>query len=163
VRYFAENAAIGAEEGEPPILSVQSFVYYLRLLEGYQLFALLFLVAAISGFQCWRRKLLTDGAFVATALGGGWFVLTLLRTKDPRFPMPLLALVAVVCGAALAAWRPSRGALVCKTALLFLLGFQAYAANFGIRWLPEEVVIARGYQGTLRWDWNLYLQHYFHI
>jgi 4-amino-4-deoxy-L-arabinose transferase-like glycosyltransferase len=163
VRYFAENAAIGAEEGEPPVLSLQSFVYYLRLLEGYQLFALLSAVAAIAAYQCWRRRLLTDGAFVASALGGGWLVLTLLRTKDPRFSMPLLALVAVVCGAALAAWRPSRGALACKTVLLVLLGVQAYAANFGIRWLPDAVVIARGYQGTLRWDWNLYLQHYFNI
>jgi hypothetical protein len=25
------------------------------------------------------------------------------------------------------------------------------------------VVLAAGYQGSLRWDWNLYLQHYFHI
>jgi hypothetical protein len=40
---------------------------------------------------------------------------------------------------------------------------QAYAANFGISWLPQEIVLVRGYQGALRWDWNLYLQHYFHI
>jgi hypothetical protein len=35
--------------------------------------------------------------------------------------------------------------------------------NFGIPWLPQEVILAEGYQGSLRWDWNLYLQHYFHI
>jgi hypothetical protein len=29
--------------------------------------------------------------------------------------------------------------------------------------LPQEVVIAKGYQGSVRWDWNLYLQNLFHI
>jgi len=32
-----------------------------------------------------------------------------------------------------------------------------------VKWLPQELVLARGYSGGLRWDWNLYLQHYFHI
>ena len=41
-RYFFENAQIGAREGEPPVISFQSFIYYLRLLEGYQFFAILF-------------------------------------------------------------------------------------------------------------------------
>src|SRR5262249_7815221 len=36
-RYFSENMRVGAAEGEPPVLSFQSLIYYLRLLEGYQL------------------------------------------------------------------------------------------------------------------------------
>jgi hypothetical protein len=44
-----------------------------------------------------------------------------------------------------------------------VLCLQAYAANFGVAWLPQEVVLARGYSGSLRWDWNFSLQHYFHI
>jgi hypothetical protein len=46
---------------------------------------------------------------------------------------------------------------------LVVLCVQAYAINFGISWLPQDVVLAEGYQGSLRWDWNLYLQHYFNI
>jgi hypothetical protein len=47
--------------------------------------------------------------------------------------------------------------------LVAVLCFQAYAANFGISWLPKRVVLLPGYQGTMRWDWNLYLQDYFGI
>src|SRR5262249_45007277 len=44
-----------------------------------------------------------------------------------------------------------------------LLGFQAYAANFGVSWLPKQIILARGYQGSLRWDWQLFSQDYFGI
>jgi hypothetical protein len=53
--------------------------------------------------------------------------------------------------------------IAAKTAVVLLLVVQAFAIDFGIPWLPQQVVLARGYQGSLRWDWNLYLQHYFHI
>ena len=183
VRYFAENSRIGTREGEPPVLSFQSLIYYIRLLEGYQLFGVLFVVVICSFFFVWRRKLLRDGAFLHASIAGGWLAMTLLRTKDPRFTMPLLGLLAVVAGAWLGSSdlfgrrtcprssesrevpQPSRSwAVAClKWGLLGLLGVQAYAANFGISRLPEQVVLARGYQGSLAWDWNLYLQDYFQI
>ena len=162
-RYFLDNAATGAEEGEPPVLSLQSFIYYLRLLEGYQLFALLTVIAGIAAHQVWKRKLMRDGGFLLAASAGGWLVLTLLRTKDPRFSMPLLGPIAVISGAWVASWERAWWPRAARGALVVLLLLQAYAANFGIAWLPEEVVLARGYQGSLSWNWNLYLQHYFHI
>ena len=47
--------------------------------------------------------------------------------------------------------------------LLVVLSFQAYLVNFGISWLPERIVLAEGYRGSLQWDWNLYTQDVFGI
>ena len=163
IRYFSENAEIGAIEGEPQAFSAQSLVYYLWLLEGYQLFGPLFLLLLIASFFVLRKKLLRDGNYLWGAIAGGWLVMTLLRTKDPRFTMPLLGLVAIVSGAWIQSWQERRMMKAAKAALVALLVFQAYLVNFGVHWLPQEVVLAQGYQGSLRWDWNLYLQHYFHI
>jgi len=163
VQHFAENARIGAREGEPPVLSFQSFIYYLRLLEGYQLFGVLFLFFAVSAFFVLRRKILSDGTFLVAAVAGGWLAMTLLRTKDPRFTMPLLGLLAVLPGAWIQSWPRGWPGRAAKAALLCFLAAQAYMTNFGIRRLPRQVIIARGYQGSLAWDWNLYSQDYFHV
>jgi len=162
-RYFFENTSIGALEGEPLVFSFQSLIYYLRLLEGYQLFGILFLVLALSVVFVSKRGLLRDGTFLLAAVCGGWAAMTLLRTKDPRFTMPLLGPLLIVAGAWLHSWGRSWWARALRAGLVVTLCFQAYAANFGVRWLPQEVVLARGYSGSVRWDWNLYLQHYFHI
>jgi Dolichyl-phosphate-mannose-protein mannosyltransferase len=163
VSYFAENAAIGAREGEPPVFSFQSLIYYIRLLEGYQLFAPLFLLLLISSILVWRKGLLHDAKFLVIAIAGGWLAMTLLRTKDPRFTMPLLGLLAIFPAAWLASWGRAWISRTARIALVALLFFQAYLINFGVSWLPAEVIIMPGYQGSLRWDWNLYIQHYFHI
>ncbi len=162
VRYFGENAAIGAREGEPPVFSFQSLIYYLRLLEGYQLFGILFGLLIVSVLFAWRRKLLRDTGFFFTTIVGAWLIMTLLRTKDPRFTLPLLGPLMIICGAWLQSWAGARARLL-QAGLVAILCFQVYAANFGVRWLPEDLVLVRGYSGSLRWDWNLYLQHYFHI
>lgn len=161
--YFTDNMRIGALEGEPPVLSFQSLIYYFRLLVGYQVLGVLALVFILAAAAVWRKKLLRDGTFLLAALAGGWLLMTLLRTKDPRFTMPLLGLTAVVCGAWIQSWKSTWRAALARSALVIVLAVQAYAVNFGISWLPEEVVLARGYQGSLRWDWNFFLQHYFHI
>ena len=163
MRYFPENARIGAIEGEPPVLSFQSFIYYVRLLEGYQLFAPLSLLLAVSSISVLRRGLLRDARFLIVAVAGAWLALTLIRTKDPRFTMPLLGLLSIIPAAWIQSWRKSRASTAAKALMLSVLSFQAYAINFGVSWLPKKVVLAEGFQGSLRWDWNLYLQDYFDI
>jgi hypothetical protein len=162
-RYFPVNAQTGALEGEPPVLSMQSFVYYVRLLEGYQFFAILFVLFLVSLLLTFKRKLILHGLFLSIAVAGAWLALTLIRTKDPRFSMPLLGLLLIVPGAWMHSWRRTWPLCASKILLISVLMLQAYAINFGISWLPQEVILAEGYQGSLRWDWNLYLQHYFHI
>ncbi len=163
IRYFSENSQIGAREGEPPVLSFQSLIYYLRLLEGYQLFGLLFCLFLLSCFFVWKNRGMKDGMLWAASIMGGWLAMTALRTKDPRFTLPLLGPMMVVAGTWVQSWGAGWKPRVARAALLIVLCVQAYAINFGIRWLPQEVVLAEGYHGSLRWDWNLYLQNYFHI
>jgi hypothetical protein len=160
-RYYSENSRIGIREGEPPVFSLQSFIYYLRLLEGYQFFAILFTLLLLACFFVWKKKLLREQGILVTAIIGGWFAMTLLQTKDPRFTMPLLGLLAIISGAWIQSWGKSKFAAAAKIVLIGLLCIQAYAANFGISWLPSKIVLARGYQGSVRWDWNLYMQDYF--
>ncbi len=163
VRYIPENARIGEMEGEPPVFSFQSAIYYLRLLEGYQMFAVLFVLTALSLIVAGSRRLIRDSMVLGAALGGAWLLLTLIRTKDPRFTMPLLGMISIFPAAWLASWGRSRLAIAAKCILVSTLCLQAYAINFGIAWIPQKVVLAEGYQGSLRWDWNLYLQNYFDI
>ncbi len=161
IRFFGANASIGAREGEPPVFSLQSWIYYLRLLEGYQLFGLLFALVCIACIWVFRKKLLGDCGFLAVAILGGWFSMTLLRTKDARFTMPLLGLLAITGAAWIQSWKASWYARAAKVILVATLCFQSYATNFGVSWLPRRIVLAKGYQGSFRWDWNLYLQDFY--
>jgi 4-amino-4-deoxy-L-arabinose transferase-like glycosyltransferase len=163
IPYFSDNAQIGALEGEPPVLSFQSFIYYLRLLEGYQLYGLLFAVLAVGLVFVFSRRLFRAPAFWTVCIAGGWLAMTLLRTKDPRFTMPLLGPLLLAPGACLAEWGRTSSGRVVRAVVVAALVFQAYAINFGIAWLPQEVVLMRGYQGSLRWDWQLFAQNYFGI
>jgi 4-amino-4-deoxy-L-arabinose transferase-like glycosyltransferase len=163
IRYFRDNAQVGALEGEPRVFSLQSFIYYLRLLEGYQLYALLFLLLAGGLVFVISRRLLRDSVLWIALVAGGWFVMTLLRTKDPRFTMPLLAPLLLLPGAWVASWSSGRVGRVAQILLIGALAVQAYATNFGISWLPQQVILMPGYQGSLRWDWQLFSQHYFGI
>jgi hypothetical protein len=163
VRYFGENAKFGALEGEPPIFSFQSFIYYLRLLEGYQLFAILFVILCVACVAVWRKKLIREWNFLALTIAGGWLIMTLLRTKDPRFTLPLVGPLLIFSGTWIGSWNKTVRNRMVQVALIVLLGFQAYMSNFGISWLPKRAIILQGYQGSYRWDWNLYLQDYFDI
>lgn len=163
IRYFGENAKAGAMEGEPPVLSFQSLIYYLRLLEGYQLWAILFMLLCIACIVVWRKGLIGDGKYLAVSIAGGWLIMTLLRTKDPRFTMPLIGPLLIVPAIWIASWDKTRRNRILQTGLIGLLSFQMYMANFGVEWLPKRAVILRGYQGSFRWDWNFFLQDYFGI
>jgi 4-amino-4-deoxy-L-arabinose transferase-like glycosyltransferase len=159
IRYFRQNAQIGALEGEPPVFSFQSLIYYVRLLEGYQLYALLFLLLAGGLAFVISRSVLRDPALWVALVAGGWFAMTLLRTKDPRFTMPLLAPLLLIPAAWLASWSSGRLGRSAQVLVIAALIMQAYAINFGISWLPQQVIVMPGYQGSLRWDWQLFSQN----
>ena len=44
--------------------------------------------------------------------------------------------------------------------IVALLAFQHYLVSFGVRQLPQTVVLAKGVEGPLSWDWNVYTQQY---
>jgi 4-amino-4-deoxy-L-arabinose transferase-like glycosyltransferase len=163
IRYFRQNAQVGALEGEPPVFSFQSLIYYLRLLEGYQLYAVLFFLLAGGLIFAFSRSVLRDRGLWVTLVAGGWLVMTLLRTKDPRFTMPLLAPLLMIPGAWLASWSGARLGRFLQVLVLAVLILQMYATNFGVSWLPQQIILAQGYQGSLRWDWQVFSQDYFGI
>jgi 4-amino-4-deoxy-L-arabinose transferase-like glycosyltransferase len=157
--FLRANTLIGAAEGEPPVFSLDSLVYYLRLLEGEQLHGFFFL-AFVAGvvFAIGRR----DGAMVLLLLwvASGYVFLTLLRTKDPRFTLPYLPAVALLAVSWVRALRAGIGRQAGRFALVGLSVGHFALVSFGWSALPEQVLLAEGYQGSYSWDWRLYAQRY---
>jgi hypothetical protein len=90
-------------------------------------------------------------------IAGGWLALMFFQNKDPRSSAPLLPAVALISAQVF----QKKQALIAL--LIPFLLFQHYLVSFGIKQLPETVVLAKGVQGPLSWDWNLYTQVYFDL
>jgi 4-amino-4-deoxy-L-arabinose transferase-like glycosyltransferase len=148
------NTAGGVFEGDPDRLSFAALTFYVRALEGYQLFLPLF-VAFLAGAFTLLKHCNEKWLPIILWLVGGWLGLLLFQNKDPRYSAPLLAAVAVITAAAF------RDTKVLTGALLAFLIFQHYLVSFGIKELPESVVLMKGAEGQLSWHWNLYTQSYF--
>jgi 4-amino-4-deoxy-L-arabinose transferase-like glycosyltransferase len=154
--FFAINRAGGAAEGDPARFSLQSLVFYVRALEGYQLFLPLFILF-VAGVVFLMRRFSSAWIPIILWIAGGWCSLLLFQNKDPRYTVPLLPAVALISATALQKRRLGIAALAC------LLLFQHYLVSFGIPRLPERVVLLKGIEGPLSWDWNLYTQTYFQV
>jgi len=148
------NTAGGVFEGDPDRLSFAALVFYIRALEGYQLFLPLF-VAFLAGAFTLRKHYNEKWLPILLWLVGGWLGLLLFQNKDPRYSAPLLAAVAVITASAF------RNTKLLTGALLVFLVFQHYLVSFGIKSLPESVVLMKGAESQLSWHWNLYTQLYF--
>jgi hypothetical protein len=81
----------------------------------------------------------------------------LFQNKDPRYSAPLLPAAALIT----AQIFQRKEALI--AVLMPLLLFQHYLVSFGVSRLPPAVVLAKGLQGPLSWNWNLYTQSYFDL
>jgi 4-amino-4-deoxy-L-arabinose transferase-like glycosyltransferase len=147
------NTAGGITEGDPGVASWQSLVFYVRALEGYQIFLPLFILFLAGAVILFRRF---DPAWIPILLWllGGWAGLMLLRNKDPRYSAPLLPAVALIT--ALVAVRKESLAYV----LMVFLIAQHYLVSFGIATVPQTVILAEGIKGAESWNWNLYTQSY---
>ena len=154
--FLSLNAAGGAFEGDPDRFSLGALVFYLRALEGYQVFLPLFLAFVVGLAILWRQF---DEPWLPVLLSvlGGWLGLLLFQNKDPRYSAPLLPMVALI----MALSFRQRRILSCGLAIMLL--FQHYLVSFGVRGLPERVVLMRGADAQLRFDWNLYTQSYFDL
>ncbi len=153
---LAINNAGAISEGDPGRLSWQSIVFYVRVLEGYQLFLPMFL-AFLAGAYLLANNWESKWTPIVLWILGGWAGLLLFQNKDPRYTAPLLPAVALVT----CAWFHRREYL----ALIFIpiLLFEHYLVSFGIPQLPPAVVLLNGQAGPLPWNWNLYTQRYFNL
>jgi 4-amino-4-deoxy-L-arabinose transferase-like glycosyltransferase len=113
------GSGVAADEGDPPVWSVASLEYYARQLWfDYLRIPLLLLFAAgvvvlvLAWLQRRRRPETTIApaarwAPLGLSAASGLASLVLIANKDPRYLLPFMPIVAVVCGAALAALRPN--------------------------------------------------------
>lgn len=148
------NTAQSVFEGDPDRFSLEALVFYVRALEGSQLFLPLF-VAFIVGFALLLANFERRWTPVVLWIAGGWLGLLLFQNKDPRYTSPLLPAVALVTGMVFQRKKFLIGILIP------VLVFQHYLVSFGIPRLPAAMILAKGGNGTISYDWNVYTQHYF--
>jgi hypothetical protein len=154
--FFRLNTAGGISEGDPTRWSVQAIVFYVRALAGYQLFFPLF-VAFVAGVIKLGKSFDSRWIPIVLYIVGGWLGLMLLQNKDPRYSAPLLSGIALITVTAFERRRILTAVLLC------FLVVQHYMVSFGFDRIPERLVLVKGVEGPLSWDWNLYLQNYFNL
>lgn len=150
------NSTQSVSEGDPGRLTLQALIFYVRALEGYQLFLPLFLVF-IAGAVLLARGFRLEWMPIVLWIAGGWLGLMLFQNKDPRYTAPLLPAVALISVQVF-----ERKQILAAFLIPFLL-LQHYLVSFGAPGLPPRVVLARGVEGPLSWHWNLYTQTYFDL
>jgi len=113
------GAGVVADEGDPPVLSIASLAYYGQQLRADYLRAplvLLLVAGAVALLLAWTRRR-RDATTIAPArawtplllgVAGGFACLLLIANKDPRYLLPFMPPLAVVCGAWLALLRADR-------------------------------------------------------
>jgi 4-amino-4-deoxy-L-arabinose transferase-like glycosyltransferase len=139
--YRNNIAAAFQIEGDPPVLSAASLLYYFWTLVTHQLWVVPFLFF-VSGlvFLSRRAGALRTNRYPLFLIAGCLVAFTLVGNKDPRFTMPMLPAVAVVATYWIDGLRPvvrrSLGAvLAAYCAATFL------AVSFGTPLLPKDLFI----------------------
>jgi 4-amino-4-deoxy-L-arabinose transferase-like glycosyltransferase len=155
-QFLRQNTSDAIVEGDPNPISWQAVVYYVRALEGYQLFLPLF-AGFLAGLVLVLKRFDWNWIPIGLWIAGGWLGLMLFQNKDPRYSAPLLPAIALITA------RLVDRKQVWIAPLLVVLVFQHYAVTFGTRRIPARVVLLQGVQQTMSWNWNLYTQDYFEL
>ncbi|MBI5554767.1 MAG: hypothetical protein HY920_02795, partial [Elusimicrobia bacterium] len=94
IRYSIRFCGIGANEGDPVIFTLSSWLYYSKnlLLQVQPIFLVLFLLGLLIYLITWKRqnKLLFWWLLLP------YVILTLIRNKDERYTLPFLAAVSII-------------------------------------------------------------------
>jgi hypothetical protein len=139
---FTEAAAV--IEGDPPVVSPASVLWYAWNLLSNQLYLLPFLLFVCGVVLLFRRS---DAArrnlYPVLLIASCYVSFTLLVNKDSRYSEPMLVGVAVVATYWLDMLRPrfrrvAVGAVVAYGAVLF------YASSFGVGLLPQDAYVHLG-------------------
>jgi hypothetical protein len=147
----------GQNEGDPARFSLQAWLFYIRALEGSLLFLPLFVVF-LAGLLVLVRNWQTNfpkWTPIVLCVFGGWLGLLFLPNQDPRYAVAALPAVAVITAGLF------EGKTRARMALAAFLVLQHILVSFGIPQLPERVVLRKGPEAPVRYDWNLYTQSYF--
>src|SRR5262249_12369259 len=134
---LSTNIAQSINEGDPTRFSLGAVDFYIRALEGSQLFLPLF-IAFLAGLVLLVFDFNRTWIPIALWITGGWVGLMLFQNKDPRYTAPLLPAVALIAA------RPFQKKEFLVALLMPLLLVQHYLVSFGIPHLPPAVVLAKG-------------------
>jgi hypothetical protein len=146
---FADEATRGQSaaaqfEGDPPVASLSSFLWYGWNLVTNQLYLVpfLFFVAGVV-FVVRDRSAARRNLYPLLLIGGTYVAYTLLENKDARYAEPMLPAVAVIAVFWLDRLRPRlrtlmAGGLVAYCALTFAV------SSFGAGFLPKDVFLHLG-------------------
>jgi len=94
---FVVTAGQASWEQDPGLSSFWGWIYYLRCLSSYYLFLPLSILFVVAIYQVIRtRRNEPYGWFLLISLAGGLFLLTVLPTKDPRYALPAIVMVAIL-------------------------------------------------------------------
>jgi hypothetical protein len=94
VRYSIRFSGIGANEGDPVILSLSSWLYYAKnlVLQVQPVFLVLFMIGLVVYIATWKRQNKVLLWWIAVP----YIILTLIRNKDERYTLPFLAAVSII-------------------------------------------------------------------
>ena len=148
------NTAQSVSEGDPSRFGSGSIMFYIRALEGSQLFLPLF-IALLAGLILLLFNFNREWIPILLWIAGGWLGLLLFQNKDPRYTTPLLPAIALITAQVF----QKKEFLVALLVPLLLV--QHYLVSFGIPQLPPAIVLAKGGSGPIAYDWNIYTQRYF--
>lgn len=138
------EAAAGSFEGDPPIASLNSFLWYSWNLVTNQLYLipfLLFVAGVVVLF--WKKDAARTNLYPVLLIAGTYVAYTLLHNKDDRYTEPMLPGVAVLATYWLDRLRPRSGAWASGGIAVY--GAATFLAiSFGIGFLPKDVFLNLG-------------------
>lgn len=138
------EAAAGSFERDPPIASLNSFLWYSWNLVTNQLYLVPFLLFVAGIVVLFRRNAAArTNVYPVLLIAGTYLAYTLLRNKDDRYTVAMLPAVAVVAtywfDGLRSRWRAcASGGIAVYGAVTFL------AISFGIGFLPNDVFLNLG-------------------
>jgi len=157
---FASTAAASDLEMDPAGLSWLGIIYYPRSLSSYYLFLplTLILVWALRSIPGQLRRNPALITAIAT-LAGGLLLLTALRSKDPRYIMPLAGPLALVLVAGLISFPRLLFLAVTLSALQFgMVSFSPVPLHLTLFSLPNDTDFA-----SMRQEWVWFATDYFGV
>ncbi|MDD5492440.1 MAG: phospholipid carrier-dependent glycosyltransferase [bacterium] len=94
IRYSIRFSGIGANEGDPVILSLSSWLYYCKnlLLQIQPMFLVIFIIGFLIYLVTWKRQ----NKIIIWWIAVPYIILTLIRNKDERYTLPFLAAVSII-------------------------------------------------------------------
>jgi 4-amino-4-deoxy-L-arabinose transferase-like glycosyltransferase len=129
----------GVAQGNPPVATLGSALWYLWNLLNVQLYLIPLLFALVGIVYCFRhRALASRNVYPLLMVAGTYLMFTLLRHKDPRYTLPMLPALAVVAASWLEYVAAKARAWI-ETAFIAYSAVAFVAITFGTSLLPAVI------------------------